>query len=152
MDRIIVKHQGFEIIYGENSDMWECFTLKMSAGKLSVIKSKINQYAKKRLMTANIILGYKDYGNLIRVQVVSRDTSSGKFWCIRLDTNSRFLADPKNFVHWDAELEEKLRRIEKLKDEARSLSSEASNLEKSITCMAEDDAIALLSGKVTMDE
>lgn len=63
MSQLSVKHNGFEITYSENEDVWRCWQADVQSPKLSVVKQKLNNIiaADRRLDAVPVIvLGYDD--------------------------------------------------------------------------------------------
>lgn len=156
MSRIEVEHQGFTIIYGENSDRWECYALDLEAATLSKLKTKINQHVKNVIKTADLVFGHRQggYGKPQRVQLISRDTATAKFWVTTVD-GRRQLAKPQDLTPWGDEVNDKMTEIAAINKQIAELHRKVDALEKGIRPLSTeeiDKLLAEIAKRVAVDE
>lgn len=148
MTRIEVEHQGFKITFGDNTDTWSCWDLDLEHAKLSVLKTKINQYVKDKLKSASVIVGKPEWNNVTKLQIISRDNASGKFWCIDVGSgasNRRQLVSASNLIYWDDELQDKLSKAKDYEDEGAKWLKKARDIRESIKKLEPEEVETLIN-------
>lgn len=99
---IKLDHNGYEITYSENEDLWRCWVLDLEAAKLSTLKDKVNKIDADNRRLSQCAVWHIGYSG----QAVLRNA-------VLVDTDSVWLVTPGT--------EKKQRRREKVKLESVAL-------------------------------
>jgi hypothetical protein len=101
MSGIKTEHNGYEITYGENSDLWSCWSLGMEASTLTALKTKINQFDVVKRRLSNVPVLYNGYQDSCQPGVATLLDPDGKHVWITLDGANKGSRDERKKVELD---------------------------------------------------
>lgn len=77
------KHGGYDIVYREVDDKWECYDLNLTSTSLSVMRTKINHHsASARRVGSFKAFEIREYSNNIRPLVVTLIIDEKECWVV----------------------------------------------------------------------
>lgn len=144
MARIELQHQGFDIYYGENDDLWHCTHLRIEAKTLSKAKQKINEHVRNALKTIDLQFGLIEWSNVKKVQIVGRDATTGQFWVMGED-GRRSREKLEKLTPWSDDIQAKLDEAERLGKEANALLRQSREIKESIKPFTGEDLDRMLA-------
>ena len=158
MAEIKITHQGFDITFAENENIWRCWKLNIENENLSKLKQKINKHISVALKTMNIDCAVLDkYGvscsnDIQRGKIISRDARTGEFWVVKGANERRERVDGKFLRPWSSEIEDKIASARALHEEARRYNREATVIIQSIKPLSQEQHEAFLASLLTKVE
>ena len=125
MAELKVEHQGFNINFSENEDLWRCYSLGFEHKSLLKLKQKINKWLRERLDKANIVVAFKDRGgwsDFKKATVVGMvNDEPGSFWILIDAEDRRQKVKITELYPWTDELFEAMKDRDEKKAAAQAL-------------------------------
>lgn len=148
MSEIKVTHQGYDINYSENEDIWRCWDLNVEAASLSKAKQKINKIVANALKNMDIecyLLSRYGGSDIEIARITSRDAKTGEFWVVKTGNERRERVKAEYLIPYTKEIADKLEEVKRLSAAGRALYKQAEDVRKSIKKQTPEECEAFLA-------
>lgn len=148
MSEIKITHQGFDITYAENENVWRCWKLNVEDKSLTGLRQKINKMISKALKDMSLeCFVINEYGGseITKARITSRDAKTGEFWIVKEGNERRARVKGQYLRPWTTEIEETLAEVKRIQAEGYDLIRKSDALRKSIKPLTQEQLEAFLA-------